>query len=147
MMAILAIGRAAGGYGGASPREITAIAWTGDHGGAEVSEDRPARPGAAAHSPGVPGAPDQQRPEARPGASIATAAAGRVPPPPPREADDQVVTATITAGWAVALVVVGVLAATGVLPPSERWWVWTCAAGLCMGLFGLWYVPTLKRGR
>ena len=71
----------------------------------------------------------------------------RPAPPAPREADDRVVTGTITAGWAVALIVVGVLAARGVLPADERWWVWTCAAGLCMGLFGLWYVPMLKRGR
>jgi hypothetical protein len=70
-----------------------------------------------------------------------------MPPPPPREADDRVVTGTITAGWAVALIVVGTLAAFGVLPAHERWWVWTCAAGLCMGLFGFWYVPMLKRGR
>lgn len=72
---------------------------------------------------------------------------GRMPPPPPREADDRVVTGTITAGWAVALVVVGALAASGVLPAGERWWAWTCVAGLAMGLFGLWYVPLLKRGR
>src|SRR5262249_32721079 len=62
-------------------------------------------------------------------------------------ADDRVVTGTITAGWAVAVIVVAILAARGVLPPGERWWVWTCVAGLCMGLFGLWYVPVLKRGR
>jgi Protein of unknown function (DUF2530) len=54
-----------------------------------------------------------------------------------------VVTAVITAGWAVALVVLLVIRDT--LPPGARWWVWTCAAGLIMGLFGLWYVPVLKR--
>jgi hypothetical protein len=57
------------------------------------------------------------------------------------------VTRTIIAGWAFALVVVGVLAACGVLPDRDRWWVWTCAVGLGMGLLGLWYVPVLKRGR
>ncbi|MBO0804695.1 MAG: DUF2530 domain-containing protein [Nocardiopsaceae bacterium] len=72
---------------------------------------------------------------------------GHLPPPPPREADDRVVTGTITTAWAIALVVVGVLAACGVLPARERWWVWTCAAGLAMGGFGLWYVPVLKRRR
>ncbi len=54
-------------------------------------------------------------------------------------------TAVITAGWAVALVILLILRAA--LPPGSRWWVWTCAAGLGMGLFGLWYVPVLKRGR
>ncbi len=67
------------------------------------------------------------------------------PAPPPKEADDRLVTAVITAGWAVALV--ALLFARDSLPPDSRWWVWTCAAGLVMGLFGLWYVPLLKRGR
>ena len=125
-----------GGYGGSSPRVTTAIALTGDHAGGEVSGDRSARPGTPAHSSAQPEAPGQPR-----------LSAGRMPPPAPREADDRVVTGTITAGWAVALIVVGALAACGVLPAREQWWVWTCAAGLCMGLFGLWYVPTLKRGR
>lgn len=66
-------------------------------------------------------------------------------PPPPREADDRLVTASITAAWAVALVVLVIL--RGSLPPGERWWVWTCVAGFGLGLWGLWYVPMLKRGR
>ena len=33
------------------------------------------------------------------------------------------------------------------LPADSRWWLWTCLAGLVMGLFALWYVPVLKRGR
>jgi hypothetical protein len=33
------------------------------------------------------------------------------------------------------------------LPAGSRWWIWTCAAGLAMGLFGLWYVPRLQRRR
>jgi uncharacterized membrane protein len=55
------------------------------------------------------------------------------------------VTATITAAWAVALVVI--LVAWDALPAGSRWWLWTCVTGLVMGLFGLWYVPVLKRGR
>ncbi len=54
-------------------------------------------------------------------------------------------TGVITAAWAVALVVV--LVARGALPAGSRWWLWTCVTGLAMGLFGLWYVPVLKRGR
>ena len=53
--------------------------------------------------------------------------------------------AVITGGWAVALVVL--LIAGDALPAGSRWWLWTCLAGLVMGLFGLWYVPVLKRGR
>lgn len=67
--------------------------------------------------------------------------------PPPREADDRFVTLSITAGWAVALAVVAVLATQGVLPSHERWWIWTCAAGFGLGLWGLWFVPVLKRHR
>ena len=69
----------------------------------------------------------------------------RPAPPPPLEANDQLVAGTVTAGWAVALIVL--LIVRGSLPADARWWIWTCAAGLVMGLFGLWYVPRLKRGR
>jgi multisubunit Na+/H+ antiporter MnhE subunit len=69
----------------------------------------------------------------------------RRPPPPPLEANDELVTAIITAGWAVALVVLVLL--RDQLPADERWWIWTCLAGLLMGLFALWYVPRLKRAR
>jgi hypothetical protein len=76
------------------------------------------------------------------------AGAGDSPaPPPPREADDRFVTLSITTGWAVALAVVAALAASGVLPAHERWWVWTCAAGFGLGLWGVWFVPVLKRYR
>ena len=67
------------------------------------------------------------------------------PAPPPLEANDQLVTAIITAAWAVALVVLLVLRSQ--IPPSERWWIWTCVAGVAMGLFALWYVPRMKRSR
>jgi hypothetical protein len=69
----------------------------------------------------------------------------RRPAPPPKEADDRLVTAVLTAGWAIAFAVV--LAVRHSLPTDARWWVWTCAFGLAMGLFGLWYVPFLKRHR
>ena len=54
-------------------------------------------------------------------------------------------TAVITVGWAVALVTLLVL--RDQIPPAERWWIWTCVAGVVMGLFALWYVPRLKRAR
>jgi hypothetical protein len=66
-------------------------------------------------------------------------------PPPPLEANDQLVTAVITAGWAVTLVVLLIVRSD--LPAGQRWWVWTAVAGLAMGLFGLAYVPYLKRSR
>jgi hypothetical protein len=63
------------------------------------------------------------------------------------EGDDRVITVTVTAGWAAALIVVLVLTGLSVLPGRDRWWDWTCALGFAMGLFGLWYVPRLKRSR
>jgi Protein of unknown function (DUF2530) len=69
----------------------------------------------------------------------------RLPAPAPEEADDRLVTAIGTAAWAVALVVL--LIVRDSLPAGSRWWVWTCVAGLVMGLFALWYVPVVKRGR
>jgi hypothetical protein len=67
------------------------------------------------------------------------------PAPPPLEANDQLVTAVITAGWAIALIVVVI--ARGSIPGPDRWWIWTCATGLGVGVFGLCYVPVLKRSR
>jgi H+/Cl- antiporter ClcA len=69
----------------------------------------------------------------------------RTPAPPPLEANDQLVTAGITAGWLIALVVL--LAVRTDIPPADRWWIWTCAAGVGLGVFGLLYVPRLKRSR
>jgi len=71
--------------------------------------------------------------------------APRPSPPPPLEANDQVVIWVGTAGWVVALVVLLVIRDS--LPAGQRWWIWTCACGLVMGLFALWYVPRLKRTR
>ena len=69
----------------------------------------------------------------------------RRPAPPPLEANDQLVAAVGTAAWAVALVVLLILREQ--IPADERWWIWVCATGTAMGLFGLWYVPRLKRSR
>ena len=69
----------------------------------------------------------------------------RRPPPPPLEANDRRVTVVGTVAWAVALAVLLVL--RGQIPASDRWWIWTCAVGVAMGLFALWYVPVFKRAR
>ena len=72
-------------------------------------------------------------------------AATRRTPPPPLEGNDRLITSVITAGWAVALVVVLIVRSS--LPAGERWWVWTCVTGVVLGCFGLWYVPRLQRSR
>jgi hypothetical protein len=55
------------------------------------------------------------------------------------------VAVVISAGWAIALITL--LTVRGDLPASDRWWIWTCVTGLGLGLFGLVYVPYLKRSR
>jgi uncharacterized membrane protein len=72
-------------------------------------------------------------------------ARSRRPAPPPLEANDRRVTIVGTVAWAVALAVLLVL--RGQIPASDRWWIWTCAVGVAMGLFALWYVPYFKRAR
>jgi H+/Cl- antiporter ClcA len=69
----------------------------------------------------------------------------RRPSPEPLEANDQVVAAVITGGWVIALIVL--LAVRTDIPASDRWWIWTCVTGVVLGLFGLLYVPFLKRSR
>ena len=72
-------------------------------------------------------------------------ASSRRPAPPPLEANDRRVTIVGTVAWAIALAVLLVL--RGQIPASDRWWIWTCAVGVAMGLFALWYVPYFKRAR
>ena len=45
----------------------------------------------------------------------------------------------------MALIVL--LAVRSQLPGQDRWWIWVAVAGVAEGLFGLWYVPVLKRSR
>lgn len=60
----------------------------------------------------------------------------RRPDPPPLRVDLKVVLLAGMALWAVALVVCAVLLMTGTLGPRA---VATCAAGLVLGLAGLWW--------
>jgi hypothetical protein len=80
-----------------------------------------------------------------PPASLAAVRTPRRPAPPPLEGNDQLITAVITAGWAVALLVLLIVRAK--IPAADRWWIWACTAGLAIGLFGLLYAPRLKRSR
>jgi uncharacterized protein DUF2530 len=68
-----------------------------------------------------------------------------LPIPPPLEGNDQLITAVITAGWIVALIVI--LLVRSHLAPDDRWWTWVAVTGFGIGLFGLAFVPWLKRSR
>jgi hypothetical protein len=65
--------------------------------------------------------------------------------PPPLEGNDLLITSSGTIAWAVALIVL--IVSRGQIPASSHWWIWTCVAGVGFGLFGLVYVPHLKRSR
>lgn len=67
------------------------------------------------------------------------------PVPPPLEGNDRLITAVITAGFLVALIVL--LIVRDSLPAADRWWIWVAAFGTFLGVFGLAYVPHLKRSR
>jgi len=68
-----------------------------------------------------------------------------LPIPPPLEGNDELITAVITGGWVIALIVL--LLVRSQLPPDNRWWTWVAVAGSGIGVFGLAYVPLLKRSR
>jgi Protein of unknown function (DUF2530) len=65
--------------------------------------------------------------------------------PPPLEGDDRIITGVITAGFAVALIVL--LIVRDELSAADRWWIWVAAFGTFLGLFGFVYVPHVKRSR
>ncbi|MFY9887246.1 MAG: DUF2530 domain-containing protein [Streptosporangiaceae bacterium] len=67
------------------------------------------------------------------------------PSPPPLEGDDRLITAVITAGFLIALIVL--LIVRSQLAQADRWWIYVAASGTALGLFGLAYVPYLKRSR
>ena len=59
----------------------------------------------------------------------------RRPDPPPKETDDVRLVAAGTVLWAVGLVVLLVLKATGA--DVHTWWLEMCAAGSALGLLGV----------
>ena len=65
--------------------------------------------------------------------------------PPPLESNDRLIAAIGTGVWAVALIII--VLARDHLPRSSHWWIWTCVAGVGLGLFAVVYVPLLRRSR
>ena len=64
----------------------------------------------------------------------------RRPDPPPLETDDVPVVAAGTALWAIALVVLAVLRATGTQVGGDDvqgWWMAMCGCGIALGLIGV----------
>ena len=69
----------------------------------------------------------------------------RRPAPPPLEANAPLVTWAGIAAWVVALIVL--VAVREDIPPSDRWWIWTCVTGIGLGVFALLYIPHLMGSR
>jgi amino acid transporter len=67
----------------------------------------------------------------------------RRPDPPPLQTNDVPIAMVGTAAWTVALLVLLIIG----LPGPDRWWLWVCVVGIGIGLFGIWYIPRLHRGR
>jgi Protein of unknown function (DUF2530) len=67
------------------------------------------------------------------------------PAPPPLEGNDLIITVSITAAWVVALVVL--LVVRDQLASADHWWIWVPVCGVCQGVFGMLYVPYLKKSR
>jgi hypothetical protein len=67
----------------------------------------------------------------------------RRPELPPMRTNDVLVAAIGTVAWAIALVVLLIAGA----PEGRHWWVWVCVAGICIGVFGMWYMPRIQRSR
>lgn len=65
--------------------------------------------------------------------------------PPPLEGNDRMIAAIGAAAWAVPLIILVIV--RGDLPASQRWWIWTCVVGAGLGVFGVLYIPRLKRSR
>jgi len=59
------------------------------------------------------------------------------------QTNDVHIAAAGTVAWAIALVVLLIVG----LPSADRWWLWTCVAGIGIGLFAVWYVPRLQTRR
>ncbi len=67
----------------------------------------------------------------------------RRPEPAPLQTNDVLVALVGTVAWAIALVALLIYG----LPARDHWWLWVCVAGICIGLFGVWYIPRIHRGR
>ncbi|MEP6479127.1 MAG: DUF2530 domain-containing protein [Rhodoglobus sp.] len=62
----------------------------------------------------------------------------RKPDPAPVKTDDRKAMIVGIALWLVALVVLLVFL-TPLTESGNGWWLWTCAAGIALGLFGVIY--------
>jgi hypothetical protein len=59
----------------------------------------------------------------------------------PLKTNDTIAILSGTVLWAIALIVLLIMQPD----PEHRWWIWTCVAGICGGLFGLWFVRRRDR--
>ncbi|MCW2714519.1 MAG: hypothetical protein JWN88_1566 [Frankiales bacterium] len=65
------------------------------------------------------------------------------PAPPPLESDDARTVLVITLAWVLAMVVLLVLAVTG-MTEVRGWWLGMCGYGIALGAFGVWHLRRRK---
>jgi hypothetical protein len=61
----------------------------------------------------------------------------RRPTPEPLETNEVAIAVTGTVAWAVALVVLAVFFRSDLQRHHATWWLWACALGIGLGLYGL----------
>lgn len=61
--------------------------------------------------------------------------------PAPLETNDTVTILAGTGLWAIALIVLLIMRPS----PGHQWWIWTCVAGIALGIFGCWFVRRRDR--
>ena len=71
-------------------------------------------------------------------------AAAPAAPVEPLRTNDRTTVLVLSAGWAV-LLVLGLLNRRTLEAEGHGWWVWTCVAGLVLGLVGLAWLQVRQR--
>jgi RsiW-degrading membrane proteinase PrsW (M82 family) len=78
---------------------------------------------------------------------MATPSPPSAPDPPAARSHDEVLVAIVgIVAWAVALVVLAVFFRHDLQRHHSSWWLWACALGLVLGLYGLRFAHRRRAG-
>ncbi|HET6816431.1 MAG TPA: DUF2530 domain-containing protein [Mycobacteriales bacterium] len=68
------------------------------------------------------------------------------PDPQPVEVNETRIVAVGVALWALAFVVLALFFRDDLRRHDATWWLWACAVGVALGLYGLRFVSRRRRG-